>query len=58
MTVFLVSQRTATIQNADLILVLEDGEIVGMGTHKELAETCEVYQEICQSQLSAEEVGA
>ncbi len=58
MTVFMVSQRTATIQNADLIIVLEDGEIVGMGTHKELQESCEVYREICQSQLSAEEVEA
>lgn len=58
MTVFMVSQRTTTIQNADVILVLEDGEIVGIGTHKELVETCEVYQEICQSQVSAEEVGA
>jgi len=56
MTVFMVSQRTATIQNADLILVLEDGEIVGMGTHAELQESCEIYREICQSQLSAEEV--
>ncbi len=58
MTVFMVSQRTATIQNADLIIVLEDGEIVGMGTHTELQESCEVYREICQSQLSAEEVEA
>ncbi len=58
MTVFMVSQRTTTIQNADVILVLEDGEIVGVGTHKELVETCEVYKEICQSQVSAEEVGA
>lgn len=58
MTVFLVSQRTATIQNADRIIVLEDGEVAGIGTHNELLETCEVYKEICQSQLSAEEVGA
>lgn len=58
MTVFMVSQRTATLQNADLIIVLEDGEVAGIGTHKELRETCEVYQEICQSQVSAEEVGA
>ncbi len=58
MTVFMVSQRTTTIQNADVILVLEDGEIVGIGTHNELKESCEVYKEICQSQLSAEEVGA
>ncbi len=58
MTVFMVSQRTTTIQNADLIIVLEDGEVAGIGTHKELLETCEVYKEICQSQVSAEEVGA
>jgi len=58
MTVFMVSQRTTTIQNADVIIVLEDGEMAGIGTHKELVETCEVYKEICQSQVSAEEVGA
>ena len=58
MTVFMISQRTTTIQNADLIVVLEDGDIAGIGTHKQLFETCEVYKEICQSQLSAEEVGA
>ncbi|MDD6036375.1 MAG: ABC transporter ATP-binding protein [Lachnospiraceae bacterium] len=56
MTVFMVSQRTATIRNADVIIVLEDGEIAGMGTHCELYETCEVYREICQSQASAKEV--
>ena len=58
MTVFMVSQRTATIQNADVIIVLEDGEVAGIGTHKELLASCEVYQEICQSQVSAEEVEA
>ncbi len=58
MTVFMISQRTTTIQNADLIVVLEDGEVAGIGTHNELYENCEVYKEICQSQLSAEEVGA
>ena len=58
MTVFMVSQRTTTLQNADMIIVLEDGEVAGIGTHKELVERCEVYQEICQSQVSAEEVGA
>lgn len=58
MTVFMVSQRTASLQNADVIVVLEDGEVAGIGTHKELLETCEVYKEICQSQVSAEEVGA
>lgn len=58
MTVFMISQRTTTIRNADLIVVLEDGEVAGIGTHEELYESCEVYREICQSQLSAEEVGA
>lgn len=56
MTVFLVSQRAATIKHADLILVLDEGQMVGMGIHKELLGTCEVYREICLSQLSKEEV--
>lgn len=51
MTVFLVSQRAASIWNADQIVVLDDGEVVGLGTHKELLETCEVYQEIYYSQF-------
>ena len=55
MTVFLVSQRAATVRQADLIIVLDDGQIVGQGTHEELSETCEIYQEICHSQLSREE---
>ncbi len=54
-TVFLVSQRAATIQNADRILVLEDGRMAGIGTHQELLKTCQVYKEICMSQLSREE---
>ncbi|MBQ8314117.1 MAG: ABC transporter ATP-binding protein [Lachnospiraceae bacterium] len=58
MTVFMVSQRTTTLRNADVIIVLEDGEVAGIGTHGELLEKCEVYKEICQSQVSAEEVGA
>ena len=45
-TTFIVSQRTASIRNADKIIVLEDGEIVGMGTHDELLKNCEIYQEI------------
>ena len=57
MTVFIVSQRAASIMYADRILVLDDGEIAGSGTHSELLETCSVYQEICYSQLSREEVG-
>lgn len=56
MTVFLVSQRATTIKNADQILVLDDGKLVGMGTHKELLDQCEIYHEICLSQLSEEEV--
>ena len=56
MTVFLVSQRATTIRNADQILVLDDGHMVGKGNHQELFEHCEVYREICLSQLSKEEV--
>lgn len=56
MTVFIVSQRAASIMQADRIIVLDDGEMVGIGTHQELLKTCEVYQEICYSQLSKEEV--
>lgn len=55
-TVFLVSQRSTTIKDADKILVLDDGQLAGCGTHKELLSTCEVYREICLSQLSKEEV--
>lgn len=58
MTVFMVSQRTTTIRNADKIIVLEDGDIAGIGTHEQLFESCAVYREICLSQHSAEEVGA
>lgn len=50
-TVFIVSQRAASVQQADKIIVLEDGRIVGMGTHKELLQDCEVYQEIYYSQV-------
>ena len=56
MTVFLVSQRAATIKNADKILVLDDGQMAGWGNHKELLASCEVYREICLSQLAEEEV--
>ena len=55
-TVFIVSQRAASIQHADRIVVLDDGKIVGLGTSEELLESCEVYQEICYSQFSKEEV--
>ena len=50
MTTFIVSQRTSSIQSADKIVVLEDGKIVGLGTHRYLLEHCEVYQEIYDSQ--------
>ncbi len=56
MTVFIVSQRATTIRNADQIVVLDDGAMVGCGNHKELFENCEIYREICLSQLSKEEV--
>lgn len=56
MTVFLVSQRVSSLMQADRILVLEDGEAAGMGTHEELLRTCQVYREICSSQLSKKEV--
>lgn len=52
MTVFIVSQRASTIKNADRIVVLDDGEMAGCGTHKELLTSCQVYREICFSQLS------
>lgn len=55
MTVIIVTQRCSTIKNADLILVLDDGRIVGKGQHDELFESCETYREICLSQLSEEE---
>ena len=52
MTVFIVSQRTASVLHADKIIVLEDGEVAGIGTHKELLESCPVYKEIHDSQIS------
>ncbi len=54
-TVLLVAQRVSTIRDADLIVVLEDGRVVGRGTHHELLDDCPTYQEIVSSQLSAEE---
>ena len=54
-TVLIVAQRVSTIRDADLILVVEDGQVVGRGTHEQLLESCETYQEIVGSQLSAEE---
>ena len=55
-TVLIVGQRIASIMDADQIIVLDKGKIVGKGTHKELMETCQVYQEIAYSQLSKEEL--
>lgn len=51
-TVFIVAQRISTVRNADRIIVLDKGEMAGLGTHQELMETCTVYQEIVASQLS------
>lgn len=56
MTVLIISQRAASIMHADKIIVLDNGKVAGTGTHSELLKTCEVYQEICYSQLSKEEV--
>lgn len=57
-TNLIVAQRIGTIIDADKIIVLEEGQIVGMGTHKELLENCKVYQEIALSQLSKEELAS
>ena len=56
-TKIIVAQRISTIRHADKILVLDRGEVVGMGTHDELMNSCEVYKEIAESQLSASELG-
>ena len=52
----IVTQRVATIKNAEQIIVINEGEIVGIGTHKELIKTCETYREIALSQLSEKEL--
>lgn len=57
-TNIIVAQRIGTIRDADCILVIEDGAIVGKGTHRELMESCKVYQEIAYSQLSKEELAS
>ena len=57
-TVFIVSQRASSIRYADKIIVLDDGEAVGIGTHEELLKHCEVYREIFESQFQREERGA
>ena len=51
-----MAQRIGTILDADRIIVLEDGEIAGIGTHKELLNTCPIYREIAESQLTKEEI--
>ena len=56
-TILIVAQRIGTIMNADKIVVLDNGEMVGIGTHKELLKNCKVYREIAESQLSKEELG-
>ena len=55
-TVFIVAQRVSTITNADQIVVLDEGSVVGIGTHKELLKTCQVYKEIVSSQVTEEEL--
>ena len=55
MTTFIISQRANSIMQADKIIVLDDGRQAGLGTHRELLESCGVYREICYSQLSKEE---
>ncbi len=60
MTVFIVSQRASSIMHADKIIVLDDGRIAGIGTHEELLESCDIYKEICHSQMGidSEEVAS
>ena len=55
-TFIIIAQRINTILDADQIIVLEDGQIAGIGTHDELMSTCQVYSEIARSQLSEEEL--
>jgi ABC-type multidrug transport system fused ATPase/permease subunit len=57
-TVFIISQRTASILHADRILVLDDGKLVGSGKHEELLSSCDVYREIYYSQFPEEKEGA
>ena len=54
-TVFIVSQRVSAVMNSDKILVLDDGELIAIGTHEELQSSCEIYKEICNSQFGGEE---
>ena len=55
-TKLIVAQRIGTIMDADRIVVLDEGRVVGQGTHRELLETCDVYRQIAQSQLSEDEL--
>ncbi len=55
-TLLIVTQRVSTIKNAEQIIVLDEGKVVGKGTHQELMESCETYREIALSQLSMEEL--
>ena len=57
-TLLIVAQRIGTIKDADQIMVLDEGKVVGLGTHKSLLKTCDVYREIAHSQLSEEELNA
>ena len=56
MTVIIVSQRISSIKNVDKIIVLDDGRVAGIGTHRQLYRECDIYREICLSQLSEKEV--
>ena len=55
MTTVIVSQRVSTVRDADMICVLDHGSVAGLGTHDELYANCQLYREICQSQLRREE---
>ncbi len=55
-TIFIVSQRTSSIQFADQIIVMDDGQAVGIGTHEQLLENCEIYREIYESQFKKEDL--
>ena len=57
-TVFIIAQRVSTVMNANRIIVLDNGKIVGQGTHAELLQGCDIYKEIVESQLSVEELKA
>jgi ATP-binding cassette subfamily B protein len=57
-TMLIVAQRIGTIMNADQIMVLDEGKVVGLGTHQELLKSCEVYRQIAESQLSEKELTA